>query len=207
MGVEEEDSGGQALAPRDGGAEVAVGVVADLVEAIAHEVGIGLDGMAVGEVDREALGKQVRELVAERVSTAEATTTIIRASSSSSGGSGNGMIKEPAASQNRLTKVLKRKPSRARLPEGPGVVSVPLTAEERRSQARATRRGLEQMKAERKMAENKVERRREAEWAKVTRSRRTGARRRSASATRRRRTRCTSACGARRRLRRTMSAR
>jgi hypothetical protein len=43
---------GQALAPRDGGvAEGAVGVVADLVEAIAHEVGVGLDGVAVGEVD------------------------------------------------------------------------------------------------------------------------------------------------------------
>jgi hypothetical protein len=52
VGVE-EDSCGQALAPRDGGAEVAVGVVADLVEAIApHEVGVGLDGVAVGEVDR-----------------------------------------------------------------------------------------------------------------------------------------------------------
>jgi hypothetical protein len=53
VGVE-EDSGGQALAPRDGGAEVLVGVVADFVEAIAHEVGVGLDrldGVAAGEVD------------------------------------------------------------------------------------------------------------------------------------------------------------
>ncbi len=49
-----EYSCGQALAPRDGGAEpeVAVGVFADFVEAIAHEVGVGLDGVAVGEVDR-----------------------------------------------------------------------------------------------------------------------------------------------------------
>jgi hypothetical protein len=52
LGVEEEDGCGQALAPRDGGVtEGAVGVVADLVEAIAHEVGVGLDGAGVGEVD------------------------------------------------------------------------------------------------------------------------------------------------------------
>jgi hypothetical protein len=55
---------------------------------------------------REALGKQVRELVAERFSTAEATA-IIMASSSGSG-------KAPAAAQNRLTKVLEADLARMR---------------------------------------------------------------------------------------------
>ncbi len=76
---------------------------------------------------REALGKRVRELVAERVSTAEATAIIMMASSSSNG---SGMIKGPAAAQKRPTKVLRREPIRARLLEGRCVVSVPLTAEE-----------------------------------------------------------------------------
>jgi hypothetical protein len=53
------------------------------------------------------------------------------------------------------------------------VVSVPLTAEDRRSQARAARRGLEQMNAEWEMAENKAERRRDAEWAKKQEDRHT----------------------------------
>ncbi len=115
---------------------------------------------------REALGKRVLKLVAERVSTEEATATLMMASSSGSG-------KGPAAAQNRPTKVLKREPIRARLPEGRGVVSVQLTAEERRSQARAARSGLEQMKAEREMAENKAEHRPDAEWAKEQEDRRT----------------------------------
>ncbi len=63
--------------------------------------------------------------------------------------------------------MLKREPIRERLSEGRGVVSMPLTAEERRSQARAARRGLEQMKAELEMAENKAERRRDAEWCNI----------------------------------------
>ncbi len=102
---------------------------------------------------REALGKRVLELVAK------ATATIMMESSSGSG-------KGPTTAQNRQTKVLKREPIQARLQEGRCVVSVPLTAEERRSQARAARRGLEQMRSELEMAENKAERQRDAEWAK-----------------------------------------
>ncbi len=54
--------------------------------------------------------------------------------------------------------MLTREPIRARLQEGRCVVLVPLTAEERRRQAREARRGLEQMKAAQEMAENKAER-------------------------------------------------
>ncbi len=53
------------------------------------------------------------------------------------------------------------------------MVSVPLTAEERHRQVREARRGLEQMNAVREMAENKAERRRDAEWAKEQEDRRT----------------------------------
>ncbi len=53
------------------------------------------------------------------------------------------------------------------------MVSVPLTEEELRSQAREARRGLEQMKAAREMAENKAEHLRDAEWAKEQEDRRT----------------------------------
>jgi hypothetical protein len=124
---------------------------------------------------REALGKRVRELVAERVSAAEATimaaatTTNTNTNTVASSSSGKG----PAAAQNRLRKVLKREPIRARLPEGRRVVSVLLTAEERRSQPREARSGLKQMKAAREMAENKAERRRDVEWAKEQEDQRT----------------------------------
>ncbi len=106
----------------------------------------------------------MRELVAERVSAAEAKAAATT--------NNNNAAKVPAVAssalqqQNRPTKVLKREPIRVRLPEGRGVVSAPLTAEECRRQAREARRGLEQMKAAREMAENKAERQRDGEWAK-----------------------------------------
>ncbi len=50
---------------------------------------------------REALGKRVRELVAERVSTAEATTIMAAATTSNnSAASSSGSGKGPAAAQN-----------------------------------------------------------------------------------------------------------
>ncbi len=46
-----EDGGGQALAPRDWGAEVTVGVGTVFAETLAHKIGVGVDGGAAGEVD------------------------------------------------------------------------------------------------------------------------------------------------------------
>jgi hypothetical protein len=72
-----EDSGGQALVPRDGGAEVPVCIIADLVEALAHEVCICLDGVAVGDVESLSTARSAwaaRAVVASRA----AVTTMLR---------------------------------------------------------------------------------------------------------------------------------
>jgi hypothetical protein len=107
---------------------------------------------------RAALGKRVRELVAERVSAVEAKATTTTTAAA-------------RALQQGPTKALKLEP----IPEGRGVVSEPLAAEERRRLAREARRALEQMRAAREMAENKAERRGAAgcQWAKEQGGRRT----------------------------------
>jgi hypothetical protein len=123
---------------------------------------------------RAALGKRVRELVGERVSTVETKKMMMASSSSSSSrGGGGGGISSGAGAQmmmKRPSKVLQRPMIRARYPEGRGMMMMEggapptmtiMTAEERRSQARAAQRALKNEKAVREMAENKAERLRE----------------------------------------------
>jgi hypothetical protein len=119
---------------------------------------------------RAALGKRVRELVGERVSTAEATATKKMASSSRGGGGSGSSSGTGAQMMKKPSKVLQRPMIRARYPEGRCMGGAPpptMTAEERSSLARAVQRARQNEKAALEMAENKAERRREkAEQAK-----------------------------------------
>ncbi len=107
----------------------------------------------------------MRELTAERVSVVAAKAT--EADALSSGGSSlpPTAAKAAASAQMRQMKVLKREPMQVRLSEGRGVVLEQYTAEECSRMAREARRALEERRTEREMAENKVERPREEEWA------------------------------------------